>query len=603
MNTDQNKIGLLTKYEKTHAMIRTSFGEEFIFALKTKHKSLKGVVFFDPEYPSNFRFFKYTVSDWLKVMEDQILCSKDKSVSPLFLITLISNHSLFDINNFELALNHVYNCLTSSIKFLNLSEIWKLTYYASKGRQIEVANVLNKYNPIFNPSQEKPIIYEAIKYCEELINQNSQVFPANYKNIGEHSIFQKFIIFQNIIQKVGFSNSDKTPNKLIQLIKWKYGKTDDLDFETLKTFFYCFSNSSRWAIIKKLVIEIEESNRKVTTDELVSLIESNNAIKSISDKYYAENITKTFLGIELLVYGLDSYSKTGKFLSQGKIIDILNSIKERKSKINLQLNRLFDYCNGGHFQVWEYKKPSDLSEGDKPVYSPLDAFYRIPERVNLLCNGRLSPTKDDFLKREYQWCYGKRCFRSAIFENDYYKIKFIDFCRAFGYDVYQKTGCGIVPNDELSRFIDTLSKVSSITDRLYCESCGQLLFPESRSDKQFVNSYNRFSCQNENCSQKGVQIYLSHCHTSNCRGVIDSRHLKKCPNGMHICPECFGCCSDKFYQKQNEIRGITSSQITVSHNDKGIFYCYKCGDKLVDNKCPKCKVEHKDFKKYKYSWS
>ncbi len=128
--------------------------------------------------------------------------------------------------------------------------------------------------------------------------------------------------------------------------------------------------------------------------------------------------------------------------------------------------------------------------------------------------GRLASGKDEETNKDYMWCYGYRCFRSSIVKNSEYKrYKFIDFCEVFGFDVGEKKECGLVPNDELSRFLDTVSKVSRITERIYCEECECILFPEKRSDKEHVNSYNRFSCQNTSCQQYERKIYISHCHT------------------------------------------------------------------------------------------
>ena len=603
-----NQIGLLTKSLRTPFRICTSHGDEHIVSINSSRKQIKVLVLFDRNNPQNSRAFKYTKEDWLRVFEDYIDCLSDNMLSSLFVIAILTPHPRFDITEFSNAFDTIYNGLDTTLKERLLNDTWKLSFYASKKHQSEIAHILNRHNHTFVPSQEKQIIDNAIAYCEQI---------SNKYNLREVNIFQKFIAFDNIIAKSQLQPSD---NKLIQLIQWKNNRCNDFDFDTLRAFFYCFSLSSRWIIIRKLAYEKERRNIQITTDDLINLLESNTPIKEISDKYTGIGLARTNLSLELLIYSLDVYVKTGKFLSQSNVIEILNQIQERYTKINLGLHLLFNFCNGGLIRNTKYGKGSDCYLFDKADFLR-NAPYSLSnqsmyECLKEICNGRLSSQSDEVLQKSFLWCNGHPCFRSVIgkfrIDNacDYRYYNLSDLCKAFGKDIYIKTDCGLIPNDELSKFIDTLSKLFRITSHMYCESCKQLLFPDKRSDKEFINTYNTFSCQNPKCNQHGVKIYLSHCHTKSCKGVIDSRHLKQCPNGMYICPECFGCCSDGFYKQQIEFRRIYNLPVSnalevqiaknVGHNDKGIFYCYKCGDQLIDNKCPTCNIEFKSNKRYKY---
>ena len=603
------RVGLLIKLylDSPLCEIRASNGDTYKVYGYENQKTFKALVLFDPENPDEHRLLKYTEDDWLELFKDY-----EANNHPIFLVFSIIARKLFDIDVFKSALSKKYSQLDPSAKEKLINVIWKLSFYTSKTRQNEIASILNTHGYQYTPTSEKAIISDAITLCldvsKSLMRNQKHVIP---RDLDQKDIFLKFIYF-DITSKQRTRGIDlKTDNKLIQLMLWKNELADSFDFGTLHSFFYCFGSGTRWRILQKLAYEKEHSNLQVTTDDLISLIESSTNIRDIQ-RYY-EGYTSASLRAELLVHSLDSYVKRGRFLSQGRILDILNQINDRQSKIDFGLHSLFDFCNGGLLRNSKYEDDNNASYTfDRVSFlrnnSPTGKYAYMYECLENICNGRLSTKKDEHLDQYFFWCNGYPCFKNNIHkQTDYKKYKLIDFCIAFGLKPYNETDSGILPNDELSKFIDTVSKVERITSHLYCESCKHLLFPDKRSTREEISAYNTFVCQNPNCDQKDKYIYINHCHTSNCKGVIDSRHLKKCPNGMHICPECFGCCSDKFFRKQeakNELAGRASStSIKPSHNDKGIFYCYKCGDQLIGNKCSKCGVEHVNVMRYRYTYN
>ena len=589
------QLGLLTKSINTPFRILTSFGEEHIVYINTSNKTLRLLVLFNPNNPDDNKPFKFTVSDWQKVFEDYFKCLSENRLSPLFVIAIIKFNSQFKIAEFSEALDIVCGLLSPNLKDKLLNDIWQTVKYSSNQRKADIISILSAHNTKYVVPQEKSIMEDATTYCNEL---SKRCFSPRLKGIPileNVDIFSKISTFDKIINTARFI--EHTDNKLIQVLQWKNDLTSDFDFDTLKSFFYCFGLTSRWQIVRKLIYEKETSNRQITIEDLKALLESNPTIKAISDKYWG--VATINFGLELLIYGLDTYNNSGKLLSQGKIVDILNQVKDRRFKIVLGLSSLFNFCNGGLLKNNKYNSTSNNSKYlfDKAEFLRNDRSGNFPymyECLKDLCNGRLSSNKDEVLNKNFLWCNGHACFRSTIGkQTDFEKYRLIDCYYAFGHKTYEETDCGLIPNHELSRFIDTLGKLYRISSHLYCESCKQLLFPEKRSDREHISAYNTFSCQNPACEQKGTTIYINHCHTSNCKGVIDSRKLKKCPNGMYICPDCFGCCSEKFFQKQGNLQA-------VGHNDKGTFYCYKCGNGLIDNKCPTCHNEHKNIMRYKY---
>lgn len=604
------QIGIMVKPKKesSECEICTSMGDTYKVYHDSKY-AFTMIVLFNPENPQQHKFFKFTEDDWLEVFEDWEYNTFIENVKSLpFVQGIVRTNSMFDISLFGIALSRKYTQLNTRAKEKLLDDIWELSSYASKARQKEIASVLNSYNSKYIPTSEKTIISDAVAFCQDIAQRmnNSQVDKIA-RDIDKNNIFTKFIAFNTIVKYTNGVNLN-TDNKLIKLIAWKNGLSNSFDFSTLQSFFYCFDLISRWRILQKLAYEKEYCNLQITTDHLIFLVESNPKVKAIRRSF--DGLTSVDYIPEILVYGLDAYVKTGKFLNQSKVLEIFNRINDRHAKIELSLHVLFDFCNGGLLRDYKYNKDSHKSYlFDRYEFFKTIRFINLSDPkydcLNNICNGRLSTQKDEKMNVFFLWCNGNPCFRSVMKkQTDYKSYQFIDFCTAFGRQPYIETDSGLAPNDELSKFIDTLSKVSRITSHLYCESCKQLLFPDKRSSKEFVSAYNTFCCQNPHCDKQGISVYISHCHTSNCRGVVDSRHHKKCPNGMHICPECFGCCSEKFYRRQEALHEAIGRNIIPpndsGHNDKGIFYCHKCGNQLIDNKCSNCGIEHSNIKRYKY---
>lgn len=114
-----------------------------------------------------------------------------------------------------------------------------------------------------------------------------------------------------------------------------------------------------------------------------------------------------------------------------------------------------------------------------------------------------------------------------------------------------------------------------------------------------------FSCENEQCSQKGFKVYLNHCfNKQRCDETIDSRDSMKCPNGQYICPQCGACCSTENFRQRisnlNATGGYISERLKLfvdnglGHWEKDEYFCYQCGRPLTNEdgkyKCNNCGV-------------
>ncbi|MDR0954725.1 MAG: hypothetical protein LBM20_05015 [Rikenellaceae bacterium] len=613
------KVGLIVAGSNIRSKIKTSYNKDYEVNA-VSNKSIKLVVF-NPLNPDDFRNFEYTQSDWNIIFEEyKDFSNSNGSAPPSLVRAIIFSTSKFDIQEFAKALDALYHSLNADAQQKLLTDIWQLSLYSAKTQHKEIVSVLATYDTRYQYRPEKHIITDSIEYCLKIAESpdNYSLSISDVPPLENKNIFQKIHIIDNLIGRSVIAYEDC--NALIRSLYWKNGfwPLSMHSFIPFVDFFYCFTLTGQLNIIRKIAYDIQNSDLKITIPDLMVLIEANTEIKTIHEKYHFNKVDKT---LEILICSLDTYSRTGKFLSQGKIFDILTNLKDIHSKYFLGERILFDFCNGGLLNNNRYNPDlKDDNTGTNPYFFDRSHFFQdapshkwagMEECLKDICNGRMSQKRDKEVNRYFLWCYGKRCYRNTIKRRTEFKeYKFIDICSAFNLTVTKEAECGLVANDEYSKFLDTIGKISRISANIYCESCGSILFPVKRSDKEYVNYYNLFSCPNKNCNQHEIKIYLSHCHTSNCRGVIDSRHHKKCPNGMHICPECFGCCSEKFYQNQKRLMGTSGIPTPVSlsraienrlgHNDKGEFFCHKCGVELIDNKCVNCGIEHKNFKRYRY---
>ena len=224
------------------------------------------------------------------------------------------------------------------------------------------------------------------------------------------------------------------------------------------------------------------------------------------------------------------------------------------------------------------------------------------------CAPKLSNEKIKAINQPFFWCQGKECFHNcldnqAISESDDWRNYTIyHMIEIIGFSKLHHTEVGYEADPDIGRLFNTAIKVSQKFHRLKCRQCGHMLF--TAKDNNGHNTHNYYTCINPNCVEYKNKVYLSHCfHCS--KGLIDSRDHKKCPNGMRICPNCLSCCDDDFYEQQAQKYIVERKPVPVwinkkrghGHNNKGIYYCPKCGSQIEKYKdehgehmgCPKCR--------------
>lgn len=230
------------------------------------------------------------------------------------------------------------------------------------------------------------------------------------------------------------------------------------------------------------------------------------------------------------------------------------------------------------------------------------------------CAPKLSEGQNKATGLPFFWCRGLECFHNCLkqqtLENcpSWHKYSLYHMVEIMGFPKLRETEAGFEPDETIVEFIACANRVMKKFRRLKCRACGHLMYTYRLST---FNRHNNYSCINPTCSEYNHPVYLSYCYK--CKtGLIDSRDSAKCPNGWYICPTCLSCCDDGLYDRQAQRYTLQNqpvpfgiqSKLGQGHNDKGIYYCHKCGTQLQyyieDEKerwiCPQCNVEYKNQK-------
>ncbi|MCM1312283.1 MAG: hypothetical protein NC206_03680 [Bacteroides sp.] len=283
---------------------------------------------------------------------------------------------------------------------------------------------------------------------------------------------------------------------------------------------------------------------------------------------------------------------------------------------SLSIELQSELLNGVFFEVpynekklEEIKRLYYVKDGDKKDIKPKQSKFLTKREYSYFCAPELAKERDRATNLPFFGCRGKECFQNSLRGQrlsdavSWRQYSLFHLVEIIGYPKLHDTEAGLEPDVIVRSFIAIVNKVMRKFSRLRCRACGHLL---STYKAGKFNKFNFYSCINSTCTEFMRPIYLNYCYS--CRkGLIDSRDSKQCPNGWYICPTCNACCNDSQFERiaqrytiqHSFIPEYIKSKIKCGHNDKGIYYCDKCGTKLERSdlhektklRCPTCKVE------------
>jgi len=236
------------------------------------------------------------------------------------------------------------------------------------------------------------------------------------------------------------------------------------------------------------------------------------------------------------------------------------------------------------------------------------------------CEGRLSNKKDNTLNEQFWWCNGMPCLshcETIHSAEDWKNYTLLDFLRILNINTDEITTKGeMIPHGKFYRLISTINRFNELLKKLYCKECDHILHPVEIGNFGARN-VTRFHCVNDKCGNEEV-VYLNHCLNGKCNNIVDSRESKTCPNGLYICDKCGCCCSHAQASRRFQNLKVNGASISSSlsnslnkqlgHLERRIFFCYKCGGNMEEDrsnkdilKCSDCKVEY-NLKPYHFKF-
>lgn len=223
-----------------------------------------------------------------------------------------------------------------------------------------------------------------------------------------------------------------------------------------------------------------------------------------------------------------------------------------------------------------------LTGESEQCFERREKMYRWERRI--YCAPEITDLPNLLTGRKCADCQKDMCFVTCIKKTpDWKEYKLIHILEIIGYHVLEETEAGLIPNPVYNQFVNQINKAVRFSKRLVCKDCGHILFPTRKQ------GHSKFKCLSLSCPEYNKEVYLNYCHDCK-KGIIDSRDTKQCPNGMYICPSCGSCCSDNYFEFMADKYRVLGKKIPLfisrnignGHRDRNMFFCHKCGARMVD---------------------
>lgn len=373
---------------------------------------------------------------------------------------------------------------------------------------------------------------------------------------------------------------------------WLEDYHETLDFNSYKLYTITLSPADQKKFVKKVLKNIHEGKANISVEELTTLNVIDFETSKLAEKVDESHLDYSTSIILNVISELQSQTKleTPKETNSAehRIYDlIIKQIKEPKDI--LQIEGYFDEC-GGRCNVSVHEEKNEVGE----VTAHNVSYHRnehYKAKNHPICDGRKAvnrTTKEPLLsdeKVEYWWCANQKCFkpsREIHNSTDWEKYSLLDFLTILKVD-FKET--------DLEIYLNIINKANRFLKHLKCRECNHILYPKGKTQYAFYGVSN-FSCNTENCSEKGKEIYLSHCLNGYCEMEIDSRDCVKCkPPGLdaescgwYVCNFCHSCCSGQQLERRKYVYDtILHKEYKChikGHRDLGIVSCNKCGDSM-----------------------
>ena len=292
-----------------------------------------------------FRFFNYSEQDWNTLFQEYIFHDKiaDKFYYLYILRILYAiNTSKFQPEAFKKAI-HKQITDYPTIQEWFIKDLYKYISFASLDSQELILPILNEFGYDFKVVEPQLLTDAMGAVGDSFI----------YRGLG---IFKQFSLIFSRIQQYKKDNMDyrrveitsKAHNEIIQLMLWLNDLHKMVDISVIEKYFYYLGMNIRTLIIKKLFEEHRNKNYSINIGFLETLLNSKRKLLADYQAALFSSKTEVNPSLEILIDAIKNYTDKKTFLTLNGVIDIaIQQSGNKKVKINLNSQRLFDTCNGG----------------------------------------------------------------------------------------------------------------------------------------------------------------------------------------------------------------------------------------------------------------
>lgn len=520
-------------------------------------------------------------------------------ISTNFLEKLVNLNSL-DIERAEIILYTSKNYFSD--KYNDISKAVELKISAETAHSLWLHDFLETCQVDFISamieSAEKNTQRNIFNRCSE--EDKSNIFSKiiyKFENIDADLKLETIKNFLNIAKVFAIEQLDKILNETLRICPVSYKLSLWLDdyhqnlyFDEYKMFTITLNPADQKKFVKKVLKYIQEEKVKISVEELTSI----NIIDYETSKL-AENIDHSKLDYSTSII-LNTISElnnqtqieTRKQEKEAKfrIFDlILNQIKDPTDI--LEIKGYFDECGGRcSVSINEIKDEAGKVVDKEIIYNRNE---HQKAKLHPICDGRKFlkdgiPVLDETNNIEFWWCANQRCYKPSREIHppvEWEKYTLLDFLKILKINFRDK---------DFEIYLSIINKANRFLKHLNCRECRHILRPVRQSNYAFYG-INNFNCTNDNCKEKGKEIYLTHCLNGKCEQAIDSRDSVKCkPEGVdsekcgwYVCNYCHSCCSDGVINARIsnlKSRGQEYQCHTKGHRNLGVISCDKCGNAM-----------------------
>ncbi|HAS43552.1 MAG TPA: hypothetical protein DCS93_23940 [Microscillaceae bacterium] len=361
---------------------------------------------------------------------------------------------------------------------------------------------------------------------------------------------------------------------------WYYHYLESIPFDIMATYFGDLSAKAQKSTLKRLFYLLKQQDAHISLVKILSL--NQGGIKNPMADLLSISDQKLDFAVYVILQMLQEMAED-RLVNDQTIFEIIAQ-HIHSPKDMLLLADFLDKCEGrlgvGRANASSEEEPTfeiKVNRGGKPSGVVFCEGRKVIDKTTR------QPKLNDINGQPYWWCRNASCYQTCVqAHTDWPDYTLLDFMTIAQLPFKQ---------EDYELLMGYINKVERFIQHLFCQGCHQMLRPLKDAHK--ASNYglyrvSRFSCQTEDCTELGKEVYLTRCINGACTNIIDSRESVKCKPegdypediGWYVCKACHGCCTTEKLNARigvYHMTGQTYQGHADGHKDLGQICCTQCG--------------------------